>query len=163
MSARKQILSYWTAAVTRQHQEQRAAHHIEIQGFKYYLPLMLQRGRRTVPLFPGYIFVKVQSGWRSLLGTKGISRLFIVDEKPTRIPDRELRVLRDLENERGLVVFPPRLTPGQTVRVDDENSAWDGRLGEICSMDATGRCRVLLSILGRRVARTFEERSLEAA
>lgn len=150
-------MRYWTAAATRNSQEQRAAHHVERQGFQFYLPQILSRRgmrERRELLFPGYIFVRIAEGWEALASTRGISRLFMCGDRPAPMPSSEIDSLRSREDDSGFIRLHPRLPDGAKVVLKD--GAWAGMFGILEETTASDRCRVLLSVLGRSVRGEFD-------
>jgi transcriptional antiterminator RfaH len=143
---------YWTAAVTKLSEEQRAAHHIERQGFQFYLPEMLTRHgsrMRREYLFPGYIFVRISEGWETLMHTRGIRRVFLCNGSPTRMRDSDIECIRSRENEKGLIELElePPLRVGDRIKISA--GPFSGHSGIFQGMSARDRCYVLLSVLGR--------------
>ena len=69
---------------------------LERQGFKTFLPLQNVTKRsahkfvdRNVPLFPGYMFVKLdiaQNDWRKVNSTMGVARIVSLGGTPTAVP-----------------------------------------------------------------------------
>ena len=161
----RRTINYWTAATTRWSQEQRAAHHVERQGFQHHLPLtqvLTTRGSlRTELLFPGYIFIRIKRGWESLASTRGISHLFMCDGRPTRIPDHVMSELRAREDESGVVQLLPDVDVGDVVRAT--SGVWRNCVGRVSSLSARMRVSVLLSILGRQVEVELDRRVVETA
>lgn len=158
------VRKYWTAAATKFTQEQRAAHNIEKQGFEYYLPQIAELSfsgvERRELLFPGYIFIKIRKGWESLMSTRGISRLFLCNDKPTRIPTFEIQRLKDMEGDDGLIDLGPSIVPGQKVVADATAGSFSYLSGVVKGMSARNRVEVLFSILGRDIAVTVDRRAL---
>lgn len=156
---------YWTCVVTRPHQERRAAHHVERQGFVYYHPVawMPHRGQlRPRAMFPGYLFVHVHDGWPKLASTRGVSRLILnADDKPARITPAELHFLKSLEDDKGVIVLPIRYRVGDRVRFVAGKRYLLGMTGIVRGTTAKGRVDVLLRILGRHVVKTVEKSTLE--
>jgi transcription antitermination factor NusG len=160
---------FWTCASTRWRDEERAASHIEAQGFEFYLPRfssvgVARSGRKFFKrelLFPGYIFILIKKGWETLIRTKGILSLFLIDEMPRRMHDSEVNSLKNREDERGLVRLRPPLVQGQ--RVKFASGSYRGLSGIVDGTPAYERCRVLVQMLGREVAGEFDERVLIAA
>lgn len=158
--------NFWTAAQTHFGEEQRAAHHVEKQDFEYYLPEMLTataRGDRRELMFPGYIFVRVAAHWRALASTKGIFRLFMCGESPTRIPEHEISYLRSCEDERGFVQPLPPLSVGDRVLAREGAGAFEGALGVVREMTTRNRVLVLLNLLGRSVQVELDRKVVELA
>jgi transcriptional antiterminator RfaH len=156
--------NYWTTAATHFAQEQRAASHVERQGFEFYLPYtltLLKNGREKRELmFPGYLFILVTAQWRSLMGTRGIQRLFTCGEQPSRMPEHEITGLKAREVS-GFVDLAPRFAVGQKVLVKGEDGSYFS--GIVQGMDARERCKVLFELLGRQVILPVDRRSMEAA
>ncbi len=141
-------------------QERRAAHHVERQGFEFYLPEMLN-GKRRERLFPNYLFVFVRDQWRVLLGTRGIRRMIMVDETPVRMPKRDIDALRQRENEHGVIVLPPPFSRGQAITI--RGGVFKDCFGIVDGMPAHDRVNVLLEMLGRKVEIEVDRRMVAAA
>lgn len=157
--------SYWAIARTKWTEEERAASHVERQGFGFWLPRMIQYSARGVErrslMFPGYLFFRVCVGWQAICSTKGIASVILCDDRPARIPDHEIEYLMDFEDERGLVVLPARFEDGDEVRI--VRGPFSGISGVVRGALERGHLRVLWSMLGRDVAFTVSEGSLEPA
>jgi transcriptional antiterminator RfaH len=169
-------LRYWTVARTNWREEQRAAHHVERQGFEFYLPQMYEprRGgdeeKRTL-FFPGHIFIRLMDGWERLCNTRGIQKLFMVPPSydrpdefvPARLRDEEVSYLKSLQDENEVCRLPP-IPDGTLVRVKPgTGGAYDGITGIVAGTTARGRVEILLRILGRDFKREFSRSALQAA
>jgi transcriptional antiterminator RfaH len=103
----------WYVVQTQTHAEQKAAFHLQRQGFTVYLPQHLKRWRharktelRPTPLFPRYLFVAMdiaQARWRAIQSTFGVSALVCNGDRPATVPDGVLDDIRAREDESGLV------------------------------------------------------------
>lgn len=155
---------YWTTAITKLHQEQRASHHVERQGFEFYLPqVMMRKGDsfRKEFLFPGYIFVKVRRGWETLLSTRGIRRVFMCGETPFRMAESDIESIRARENRKGFIEMEPPITAGTKVLV--QSGAFQDLMGIVEHMSASGRCRVLVSMMERVISVEMKSSVIRAA
>ena len=86
----------WCVAYTHSGKENLAAGQLAAQGFKTYLPKYrktVRHARRVrdikAPLFPRYLFVAVDLDcnlWRAINGTRGISYILTMGEKPATVP-----------------------------------------------------------------------------
>jgi transcriptional antiterminator RfaH len=162
---RKPKLNYWGCVRTRRGQEGRAAHHVELQGFEFYQPQMWVPHKaqlRRATMFPGYLFVRVREGWRSLNGTRGVRSVLMTGERPSRIPDHEIAFLRSLEDGKGVVNLPPAFRVGDRVRMAGGQRFLRGRVGIVAALEAH-ECEVLLSIMGREVRKKMASALLEKA
>ena len=116
----------WFAVYTTCRHEKRIAEHLERRAIQHFLPLY--RSRRlwkdgsnvtlNLPLFPGYIFVRIQRGERvRVLEVPGV--LWVVGgsvSQPTPLPDFEIETLRSALNPLTAVPYPT-LTVGERVRI----------------------------------------------
>lgn len=163
---------YWTAAVTKRGEEERAACHVEQQQFEFYLPrfssMKRNRAGRYVEhrelLFPNYIMIKLHAGWRTLNSTRGIHRVFMRDSIPVRMRDEDIDTIRAREDADGLVQLAPRLSVGNRVMVGEAGGSYNGMRGVVIE-ETLRRVRVQFEqlILGRRVEGWFDDRVLAAA
>jgi transcriptional antiterminator RfaH len=164
--------AYWVVAKTKGSLESFAAEHVKRQGHQYYLPMTRetsagnQRGKlvRNVPLFPRYLFIEVESTWRHLMSTRGITGVLLAGEAPARLPTQYVTDLK-LREKDGLVVLPSmdearRFARGQTVHVS--SGLFAGEIGIYDGCSGQERERVLLEILGRKVSVLIAPESLEA-
>jgi transcriptional antiterminator RfaH len=143
---------YWGIAQCHPQQEGRAEEHLKRKGFEIYLPrikVSVKDRKRIAPLFPGYLFVRINSVWYPILSTIGVLRVLRNgNEEPSRIEDKIVKNIRERE-VRGLVKLPKPMQPGDQVRIlrgtfKDHIAIYDGMSGK-------ERERVLLELLGRKV------------
>jgi transcription elongation factor/antiterminator RfaH len=149
----------WYAAHTQPRAESRAVYNLEMQGFRVLCP----RFRKTVrharkakvvlaPLFPNYLFVHFdlsRDRWRSVNGTRGVVHLLMLGGMPQSVPNDFVDGVRARMRADGSVDWRPTLSVGDAVRIADGPFA--AFLGTLEYLDAAGRVRVLLDLLGRSV------------
>jgi transcriptional antiterminator RfaH len=141
-------MSYWAIAQTHSQRETAAHDHLERQGFHAYLPCIEVKKRRA-PLFPGYLFVRIDNAWYPILSTIGVMRLLRNgDQEPSRISDLIVRKIRERE-VRGIVKLPKRMQPGMQVRI--LRGTFKDFIGIYDGMSGKERERILLELLGRKV------------
>ena len=89
-------MAYWAAARIVSNQTTRAVRNVERQGFTLYLPLcrLSRRSLRTVPLFPGYLFIQIESRWHCLLSTFGIIDVIRSGDVPAVVREHEIERMR---------------------------------------------------------------------
>jgi transcriptional antiterminator RfaH len=117
-------MGYWACAQLEPNRTALALHCLGLNGFEVYCPRLREqcrgRGRkivRTPPLFPGYLFLWVVSGWWNARWSPGVRRLVMDGLVPARVPDDVINEIRSRERG-GLVELPKlRLEPGARVRV----------------------------------------------
>ncbi len=153
----------WYAVQVRPRTEKLIAQVLDHKGFENYLPLYKVRRRWSdrlkemeLPLFPGYIFCRLNFSRRilPLLTTPGVVRILGVGRTPCPVPEHEVdaieRVLRS-----GCPVFPwhtPRI--GQPVSL--EYGPLAGVVGVLVGFKKRSRLIVSVSILKRSVAVEIE-------
>jgi transcription antitermination factor NusG len=106
-----------------------------------------------VPFFPRYLFVALDlthHQWRSVNGTFGVSRLVMSGDQPHPVPRGVVEALIAAADSRGILQLASKLRVGGPVRL--MAGPFAERLAILDDLDDTGRVRVLLDILGRRLA-----------
>ncbi len=150
----------WHVVYTQPRAESRAIIHLERQGYRVFCP----RYRKTVrhahtatsilaPLFPNYLFLRLDvscDAWHSVNGTRGVVRLFTQGETPQPVPHGIVEALQARMSANGALEWEPTFKIGQAVRIADGPFA--NLVGTLEHLDAAGRVRVLLDLLGRSVS-----------
>lgn len=161
----------WYVVHTQPHAESRAAFHLERQRYRVFCPrfarVVRHARRRTnilAPLFPSYLFVHLdvsRERWRSINGTCGVLRLITQGENPQPVPNGVVETLRTQTDAQGVLNWAPSFEIGQFVHVAD--GPFEGFVGTLERLDAAGRVRVLLDLLGRSVSVVLDLQALEPA
>lgn len=83
---------------TQPQKERLAARELRNQNFDTFFPTLSRAPRVTrgklvfpepLPLFPKYLFIRLdlaEAPWRSISGTRGVTRLMCMDERPSAVP-----------------------------------------------------------------------------
>jgi transcriptional antiterminator RfaH len=147
----------WYAVHCLSHREAAAAAHLQNQDFPAFFPRRRKTRRHArrietvlVPFFPGYIFVTLdlsRDRWRSVNGTYGVARIVMQGEIPAAVPVGVVEALRSACDEEGVIHYESDLKPGQRVQI--VQGAFTELVGQLDQLDAAGRVRVLLDMLGR--------------
>ena len=140
----------WFAAYTRARHEKKVAAHLQMKQVEVFLPLYKTthnwNGRRAVvdlPLFPGYVFVRISLQDRlHVLEAPGVTHLVNSGGRPIPLPDGEVEQLRSCL-ALGLKPEPVAyLRAGDLVRIADGPLAgWKGRV-----IRCDGETRFVLSV-----------------
>ncbi len=148
----------WYAAYTSANQEKRVAHELGRRSVECYLPLYGsvrrwkdRRVRLELPLFPGYVFVRVALRERvRVLQVPGVARLVGFDGQPAAVPNEDIEAIRTcLGGDHALL--PHRyLQRGQRVRVLSGPLA--GLTGVVVRQKKTTRLVISFDLLMRSVA-----------
>ena len=144
-----------------------ALHCLALNGFEVYCPLLREqlrrRGRkivRTPPLFPGYAFVLVVSGWWNARWSPGVVRLIMDGLQPAPVPDAVISEIRSREHS-GLIELPKlRFEPGARVRV--LQGPLQDQIGLLAALRPHERVLVLLQLLGGQQRVELARSSIEA-
>lgn len=150
----------WYAVHIRANAENLAAANLRRQGFSVFLPVMertirhaRQFRRVRSPLFPGYGFVRMNTGrerWRSINGTRGVVGLVLNGSEPCAVPPGVVETLLDLSTPHGVVRFDHSLSRGQRVKMIA--GPFVNQIGTLETLDGGGRVRVILEMMGAFVA-----------
>ena len=140
--------------------EKRAEHQLRRQDFRTFLPkrrktIRHARKLRTIeaPFFPRYLFIVLDLNhhqWRSVNGTIGVSRLVMQGDQPHPVPRGVVEALIEAADERGIMQLGDKLQLGGPVRL--MAGPFAEQIAILDNLDDSGRVKVLLHILGRRVA-----------
>ena len=117
----------WFAVWTRSRQEKCAASMLETLGIPHYLPLKTEihqwsdrKQTVNVPLFSGYLFVRIDLAKRSrleVLNASGIAGFVGNPTGPLPIPDHQIEGIRTVLETRTECSVLPLLNEGDRVRV----------------------------------------------
>jgi transcriptional antiterminator RfaH len=149
----------WYVVHTQPHAEARAIVNLERQTYPVFCPCMRKTIRHArklthtlTPLFPNYLFVRIdvsRDRWRSVNGTRGVVRLITQGDRPLPVPEGIVEALQARMNSEGAMNWSSSFKVGQVVRLTDGPFA--DFVGTLEKLDASGRVRVLLDLLGRSV------------
>jgi transcriptional antiterminator RfaH len=141
---------YWYAVCTKPHHERRAELNLLRLGVETFNPQLkerkvIRRVRRvvTVPLFPGYLFAKLDldNQFRAVSYAKGVRRIVAFGSTPAKVDDELIEAIK-VRLINGEVIAPARvLKAGQTVKIQDGPL---GGLHAIFEREMTGQQRAVL-------------------
>jgi len=150
----------WYLVRTKPNAEATALANLDRQGYEVYFPRLLQsmpcRGRwreRVVPLFPGYLFLRLDEGHQPLApvrSTLGVASAVRFGPSYAIVPDEVIRELRARANpDTGMhrLTLPPRLATGALVRI--LAGPFEGFEGIFQREAGSDRAIVLLGVLGQ--------------
>ena len=148
----------WYVVQTQTYRESLAAQHLRSQDYTVFLPLRKRTRRHArkldsvlVPFFPKYLFVQLNLShhqWRSINGTRGVTRVISFGERPEPVPPGIIEALQ-LNCDAGGVFEGEELKVGQSVRI--LAGPFADLIGELDRLGPAGRVRILLDIMGRRM------------
>jgi transcription antitermination factor NusG len=146
--------SKWYVLFVRSNQEKRVAERLHARGIEHFLPcyqLMRQwkdrRVRLELPLFPGYVFVRLPFAERAkALSTPHVVNLVGTKTSPSAISDEEIAWIR-LGIEHGKAVPHPYLNVGERVVIT--SGALSGLEGLLLKIRNSTRVVVALDSIAR--------------
>jgi transcription antitermination factor NusG len=152
----------WIVVRYLRNHDQLAIASLTISNYETYLPRTRQRVAlrfRTVPLFQGYLFVRLAIGdpWRPIEKSLGVHSIVKAGGVPARVPDVEIGKLLARSDADGVVRLPaPRARRPQRegMRVLITEGALRGFEGLHTGLSSGERELILLNVLGapRQVA-----------
>ncbi len=122
----------WYVVSTKPNHEQQAEQNIERMGVECFLPLLqeaksIRRRRRMIrtPLFPGYLFVRINLSqhYRAVMYARGVRNIVEFGSRPVQVDVAVIdtiksRMTKSESEVRGLEDFK-QLRNGQIVRIKD--------------------------------------------
>jgi len=162
---------HWVVLYSKPRKEVTAQFHLERRGVEVFAPKMMlpaysERRAQLMPLFPNYLFARIDPvrDFYTVLWSPGISRFVTVKSgAPAQLDDAVVAYLRERADADGVIQARPDLKVGAQVEVT--RGPFDGLIGIIARPpDAKGRVRVLMKLLNRQPVRVdLPVRSLRAA
>jgi transcriptional antiterminator RfaH len=159
---------YWACAQVEPRRERLASHCLTLAGYEIYQPLLREQrrshGRKitvTSPLFPGYLFLWVVSGWWNARWSPGVIRLIMDGLQPAHVPDAVISEIRS--RERGGFIELPKsrgLAPGMRVKV--LQGPLQDQIGLLAALRPHERVLVLLQLLGGQQRVELARNAIEA-
>ena len=151
------LIGNWYLIQIKRNSYQIADRNLNQQGFKTFLPLQDLTSRRgskfstsTKPLFPGYMFVYIDSGkarWQKINSTLGVSRLICQDGVPKRVPTEVVSGLISRCDSIGRLLPSTAVQCGDTVEI--HSGALANFIATVETIDSDRRIWVLMDIMGQ--------------
>jgi transcription antitermination factor NusG len=115
----------WFAAYTCSRQEKMVAQLLEYRSVEHFLPLYEtvhrwkdRKMRLQLPLFPGYLFVRVPARERlNVLQTTGVAHIVSFNGRPAPLPEAEIEAIRRCLAQKANAAPHPYIAAGAKVRV----------------------------------------------
>ena len=146
----------WYAIYSKPQKEEAAHFHLRQKRVEVFLPKLLlpstqKHRRRLVPLFPSYLFARIDAHseeYGYVIWSPGVKRLVSFNGVPAPIDNTVIDFLIKEGNGSGIIPARSNVQIGQEVRID--GGPFDGLVGIIRQPpNAKGRVKILLSLLNR--------------
>jgi transcription antitermination factor NusG len=157
MNGSSETMAPWWALYTRHQHEKTVAEMLSAKGFEVFLPLYESvrrwKDRRkllSLPLFPGYVFVRGGMERRlQIVTTPGIHMILTHGERIATIPDEEIHAVRRTIDGKFRVEPHPFLRCGERVRV--KRGALEGIEGILVRFKGCARLILSVEMLAKSV------------
>jgi|HubBroStandDraft_2_1064218.scaffolds.fasta_scaffold00027_5 transcription antitermination factor NusG len=161
---------FWFAVQTRPRYEKRVVAELQERGVETFLPLhsathQWSDRRRVVnlPLFPGYLFVRIAPLLQArvlTLRTSGVISFVGIRNRGIPIPDGEIEAIQAVL--KGGVTFEPHpyLQAGQSVRIC--GGCLDGLTGVLLAVNGNQSLVVSVTLIQKSIAMRIEGYKVEA-
>lgn len=153
-------MSNWYALHTRSHFENRVADALREKGFESFLAAFDEvhqwkdRKRRvSIPLFPGYVFVRLADRppqRLAVMKTRGVVRILGNGDRIEPVPDSEIAAVHGLVNAKVPCLFHPFLRDGVRIRV--KRGPLEGLEGYLLRMKNQTRLVISIHLISQSVA-----------
>lgn len=158
---------HWYAAYTCAKHEKRVTAELQVRGLEHFLPLYKSirrwKDRRVsleLPLFPGYVFVRIALSDRlRVLQIPSVVHLVGFSGLPAALPDEEMDILRSGLSQHLLAEPHPFLVAGQRVRV--LGGPLKGLEGIVVRRKNSDRLVISVALIQRAIAVEVEGACLE--
>jgi len=147
----------WYVVYSKRNKETQAQFHLGMKGVESFFPRLLLPGaysgkQRIVPLFPNYLFVRIDVAREAhhVTWTPGVSRFVTFSDIPVPLDEAVVRFLMEQAGKSGVIRARSQLKRGQEVEI--AAGPFAGLLGIIENPpDAQGRVKVLLNLMNRQL------------
>ena len=151
-------MNHWYLIQFKPNSHRLAERNLQRQGFETFLPMQKitrRKARRFVselkPLFPGYMFVSVNSElapWRTINSTIGVSRLVSFEGKPKPLPLQLISGLMLRCDASGTLLPPKSLNDGDSVEM--LTGPFANFIATVDTIDPEQRIWVLMNFMGQQ-------------
>ena len=148
----------WYVVYSKPHKEEQAQFHLRMKGLDVFFPRLdlvrvSERRKRVIPLFPNYLFVRIdlQTEFQYVTWSPGVKRLVSFGDRPIPLDERVVNFLKQQTDAEGVIKAHSQLQPGQEVEI--RGGPFDGLIAIIQDPpDDKGRVKILLKLLSRQIS-----------
>jgi transcription antitermination factor NusG len=147
----------WFVVYSKPQKEDFAQVHLRQKGVEVFfprlsLPRSSQRRKLVIPLFPSYLFVRIDlwTQYYAVLWAPGVKNFVSFNDTPAPLEDGVAEYLLHGANADGIIEAHCNLKVGQEVQI--RGGSFDGLVGLLQNApDARGRVKVLMRLLNREI------------
>ena len=151
-------LNNWYLLSYKPNSFNKAALNLERQGIHVFCPKQIQTLRKgtkfitkTIPLFPGYLFIKLNNklvSWNSINSTYGVSKIISFGKYPCKVPKLIIQNLKKNCDQDNIVLQTPKLDFGDKIKID--KGPFTNFIGKILKVESNKRIWVLLEYMNKK-------------
>ena len=151
-------MKHWYLIQFKPNSYRLAERNLHRQGFETFLPMQKITRRKASrfvsdlkPLFPGYMFVRVNSDlapWRTINSTIGVSKLVSFEGKPKPLPLQLISGLMLRCDASGTLLPPKSLCEGDSVEM--LTGPFANFIATVDTIDPEQRIWVLMNFMGQQ-------------
>ena len=161
---------YWLLLQTKSREEGRAQEQLKNQGCRVFCPYIgvekISRGKRQVqqePLFPGYLFLKIDDeqssiSFTSIRSTRGVSKIVRFGEDYTKLPQNLIDSIEERVSQTHTSLS--KNTPQQGAKVNITEGPFKGMEAIYQQADGAMRSMVLINLLHQQSSLTVENTAI---
>jgi transcriptional antiterminator RfaH len=149
---------HWYVVYSKPHNEKKAQFHLARKGIesffpRLHLPASVEGARKVVPLFPNYLFVRinVETQAHYVAWSPGVKRFVSFGNVPLALEEKIVGFLRENADSEGIITARSSLERGQAVEISA--GPFSGLAAIIQDPpDPKGRVKVLLKLMSRHIS-----------
>ena len=164
-------MNHWYLIQFKPNSHRLAERNLHLQGFEVFLPMQKITHRKASrfvsdlkPLFPGYMFVSVNSDlalWRTINSTIGVSKLVSFEGKPKPLPLQLISGLILRCDASGTLLPPKSLSEGDSVEI--LTGPFANFSATVDTIDPEQRIWVLMDLMGQKTRMQVSADQLQLA
>jgi len=153
-----QFQRQWYVVYSKPHKEEQVRFHLALKGIESFFPRLQIPGcsgrkRSITPLFPNYLFVRVDLANEAhyVIWSPGVKRIVSFSDRPVPLDEAVIQFLKQRADSDGIIQAQSCLSAGQQVEI--VGGPFNGFIGIIENPpNAKGRVQILLKLLSRHIS-----------
>jgi transcriptional antiterminator RfaH len=148
----------WYVVYSKPHREEQVRFHLALKGIESFFPRLQVPGyagrkKGIAPLFPNYLFVRVDlaSEAHYVIWSPGVKRIVSFSDRPVPLEESVIQFLKERADSDGIIKAKSGLSAGEQVEII--GGPFNGFVGIIENPpNAKGRVQILLKLLSRQIS-----------
>jgi transcriptional antiterminator RfaH len=148
----------WYVVYSKPRKEEQVRFHLGLKGIESFFPRLqipgcAGRKKNITPLFPNYLFVRVDLANEAhyVIWSPGVKRIVSFSDRPLPLEEGVIEFLKERADSDGIIQAQSGLSAGQQVEII--GGPFNGFVGIIENPpNAKGRVQILLKLLSRQIS-----------